>query len=241
MRKLTILGALAALLVGCTSATPKAAKVEPESATAAAKSARDKAERNADEASASDETASSDVDPRKVGDFVSFAFSGSFAKTPFVLTQTVKDRAAGKIAVLFELAEGGKVKERLLVETSTLRADRGKVLEVARVDDAGKQTAATADALETLLARTVPATDQNDGLLASEPAKIAVGGTELAVTRFDYAVRVGGKKAKMVAYASDDFAWGDLGGEVKAENGKLLYKATIVEMGGGESATASIK
>lgn len=238
MRKLSILGVFAALLMGCTSATPKAAKHEPETEKTSAKGNADRATTEGDEAGAED-AASDDADARKVGDFVSFAFSGSFAKTPFVLTQRVTDRARGKIAVLFEIAEGGKVRERLLVETSTQRADRGKVLSVARVDEAGKTTEATAETFEALLAKTVPSTDQNDGLLASEPTTLNVGDTQVAATKFEYAVRVGGKKAKMSAYASEAFAWGgDLGGEVKAENGKVLYKAEIVDMGSAKRETA---
>ncbi len=51
-----------------------------------------------------------------------------------------------------------------------------------------------------------------------------------------YRVRVGKKKATLRTVESEGFAWGDLGGEITAGNGKVLYRAEVVELGHSDGA-----
>jgi hypothetical protein len=44
-------------------------------------------------------------------------------------------------------------------------------------------------------------------------------------------VRVGTQDAVMVTKSAPTFAWGDVGGEIRTKNGKVLYKAEIIESG----------
>lgn len=238
MQKLTTLGVIAALTVGCATATPKLAKAGRDRQATTTQSQREilsDLEKNPYQA-----TEIANEDSRQVGDYVSFAFSGAFAKNKFVLTQRVVEKTRENISILFERNEDGKVRERLLVESRANGSERGRVVSVVRVDDEGNKSPASAAAYEALLAKTVPATDSNDGLLHSEDTTVQIGSTTLPATKFEYAVQVKGTKAKMSAYSSDEFAWGDLGGEIKADSGKLLYKAEIVEIGSAARETASL-
>jgi hypothetical protein len=47
---------------------------------------------------------------------------------------------------------------------------------------------------------------------------------------------VGKKQATMSTLESSTFVWGDVGGEIKTDKGKVLYKAEVVEAGHDDAA-----
>ena len=44
-------------------------------------------------------------------------------------------------------------------------------------------------------------------------------------------MRIGKTKATMRTLQSEDFAWGDVGGEITAEDGRVLYRAELIDRG----------
>jgi len=44
----------------------------------------------------------------------------------------------------------------------------------------------------------------------------------------------------MQTLSSETFAWGDVGGEIRADGGALVYSAKLVDMGTNPSTVASI-
>jgi hypothetical protein len=103
----------------------------------------------------------------------------------------------------------------------------------AALVDGGVEGAVPTDAYDALLARTVIVADRNDGLLGSEDATIDVDGKSIRGTRKTYRVNVGKRGATMSTLETSGFTWGDVGGEIRADDGALLYKAEVVHAGNG--------
>jgi hypothetical protein len=165
---------------------------------------------------------------RMPGDFVVYRFTGSFRKAPLTLTERVIARSGSVLTVDFTAADG-KQREELRV-----RIDDGtsahEVVGVARLDH-GVEKPSTVEAYEALMARTALAADSNEALVGTEDVTVEVGGASLAAKRTTYRVRVGKQRATLRTIESALFPWGDLGGEITASNGKVLYRAEVVEAG----------
>jgi hypothetical protein len=93
--------------------------------------------------------------------------------------------------------------------------------------------------LDTLMAETMLAADENQGAIDSEKVTTSVGGRDFACTQTRYRVRVGKHAATMRTVSSESFPWGDVGGEIVSDEGKVLYRAEVVEAGSASAALAS--
>lgn len=233
---------------GCASTVPAplaagdAASVQPAAETAAVKgSAAEETAGEATQGSASDaaeaaqdegkQAAQADaVAPWGTGDFVVYRFTGSFRKAPVTITEKVVARQ-GDTFTLDVTYDDGKTKEAIRARLKGESPARAEVLSVARLSR-GVEQPASASLFEEIFARVALAADQNEALLGSEAVKLDVAGHgAVACERMTFRVKVGARTATMRTLASPAFAWGDLGGEITAAGGEVLYKAEIVDAG----------
>jgi len=164
------------------------------------------------------------------GDFVVYRFSGSFRKHALTLTQRVISIDGSKKVVESTLADAGHKR--------TVRAtfDKNELVAAARVDDEGESRISNA-AYETFMSETILSADDNQGETSSENVKVAVGGKEVDAVKTSYRVLVGTKHATMSSTTSAGFAWGDVGGEIRSDDGKILYRVEVLESGNDAAAT----
>lgn len=230
---------LAALLAGCSPSTQvaaSAADAQRDDAGAAASDASDPAPEAA-AADAATADAAPDLDGRRVGDYVTFAFSGSYRKTPLRLTRRVVARAGDSITLDYAFTEGHTT-ETLRV---TLAAgEGGEARAVARVQADGSTVPATLETLEAKMAATAAFADENEALLDERRTTMTVGESEISATLSTYKVRVGKKAATLETTTAEGFAWGDLGGKITTTDGVVLFQAQLVDAGGPGSARASL-
>lgn len=170
------------------------------------------------------------AEPRKVGDFVVHRFSGSYQKSPLTLTEEVVGQEFGLwvIDYTFEEQEGTtKLRVRFNPRTDA-------VFSVAKLDGA-REINVPVSVYEQLVERTSFAADANDGLVASSRATCLVGPNELDCETKTYKVRVGEKAATLSVSRSDQVASGDVTGDITADDGSLIYRSELVEMGNSGS------
>lgn len=172
---------------------------------------------------------------RAPGDYVVYRFSGSFRKAPLTLTQRVIAKEGATLTVEIAAIEGS-AKRVMQVKINEASATKNDVVSAAWIEG-GAGKAATVEAYEQLMAETVLAADENEARLGDEEATVTVGGAALPCHKTSYRVRIGKKQATMRTLESEAFPWGDLGGEIVAANGSVLYRAEIVEVGSAEKAT----
>jgi hypothetical protein len=213
--------------------TAKADAKEAKPAEEAAKADADKADVGAAEALAAAPAHAA----RMPGDFVVYRFSGSFRKTPLTLSEKVIARNGSIVTIDLSLKDGDN-KEELRVKIDEASPSHNEVVSVARLEG-GKEKPATLEAYEKLMTRTTLSADQNEALVGTEDVTVDVGGAAVAAKRTTYRVRVGKKQATLRTLESAAFAWGDVGGEITAANGKVLYKAEVIEAGHGDAAKAA--
>jgi hypothetical protein len=242
-RTLLTLAMASLLATGCAGVSPTPTVATPASARAEVPAAAAE-EATAKAAPAPDATASEaeTTGARKAGDFIVYRFTGSFRKTPLTLTERVIDRRGAMLTVDIT-AEEGESKRQLRVKINEASAVKNDVVAVS-VIEGGAEKPAGIEAYEALLADTSLAADENEAMLGAEDAMLDVGGAPLPVRKTSYRVRVGKKAATLRTIESEGFAWGDLGGEITAGNGKVLYRAEVVELGHADGkgvATAQIE
>lgn len=223
--------------VGCAASQKHAATSSSHAAHEAAEKADLEA---ATEKAAAEASAAKQSEARKPGDYVVFQFEGSFNKNPLTLTERVVTVDSSGITIDFELAEKGKKADTLRVKTATADAKRGEVLSVEKRSQAGAFVAAKTADYEALIARTVASADENEAVLDTADDTVTIGANKIAVVKTSYRVKVGKNRATMFTLASDGFAWGDLGGEIRTDAGGLVYKASLVDMGKGDAPVASL-
>lgn len=170
---------------------------------------------------------------RLPGDFVVYRFTGSFRKAALTLTEKVVARSGG-ILTIDLAAKEGDAREELRVKFDETSPSHNEVVSVARLVG-GVERPAALEAYEALMARTTLSADQNEALVGTEDVTVDVGGTSVAARRTTYRVRVGKKQATLQTLESSTFAWGDVGGEITA-NGKVLYRAEVIEAGHDDGA-----
>jgi hypothetical protein len=230
------LSALSFLVLGCAGAPPGRGANAPEATARLALTPSSAEPTDSTEAEAGTDSAAqagvsaAPKEARKPGDFVVYRFSGSFRKAPLTLTERVVAREGAVLVIDMTLADDAGKKDDLRVRFSDDPASRGEVISVARMD-AGAERPATIEAYEALMAEVALAADQNEALLGTEDTTVDVGGTPLPCRRTSYQVKVGKRQATMRTLESDAFAWGDLGGEITAKDGTVLYRAEILEAG----------
>lgn len=166
---------------------------------------------------------------RQPGDYVAYRFSGSFRKAPLLLTQRVVARE-GDVLVVDLTLEDDREAEVLRVRMSDAPSTRGEILGASWMQD-GVERPATLAAYDAMMAKTTLAADENEAVLGSEPTRVEVSGESIPCQRTSYRVRIGRTKATMHTLQSDQFVWGDVGGEITSEDGRVLYRAELVQKG----------
>lgn len=237
MNRTLLTFALASLLAtGCARANlaPAKAAASESAAEPKAKVTDEAVEKAAPSPEAKATEAAETTGARKAGDFIVYRFSGSFRKAPITLTERVIARNAAVLTVDITV-EAGETKRQLRVKIDEASAVKNDVVAVSLLED-GVETPAGIEAYEALLAETALAADENQAMLGAEDAMLDVGGAPIPVRKTSYRVRVGKKQATLRTVESEGFAWGDLGGEITALNGKVLYRAEVVELGHSDGA-----
>jgi hypothetical protein len=178
---------------------------------------------------ASEEEASP-ADSRKVGDFYVHRFSGSYEKSPLMLTEEIVAQEDGLwvIDYTFEQPSGTtKLRARLDPKTDS-------VVRVSKLDGAN-ETKVPLATYEKLMDRTSFTADANDGMLASEHDTCLVGPSELDCETKSYKVWVGDKQATLSVSHSDSVPDRDVSGDITGSDGTLIYRSELVEMGNAAS------
>ncbi len=168
--------------------------------------------------------ASASAPVRHVGDLFVHRFSGSFAGEPLTLTEEVAAREASSYVVDFSLTQSEKV-DRLRVRFDV---ESGQAVSAAHFDGS-RETSAKLSDYEALLARTVYAADVNDGLVSENDQTCLVGADELECETKTYKVWIGDAAATLSVVHSNTYADRDVSGEITTADGKLIYRAELVE------------
>lgn len=180
-----------------------------------------------------DESTQTSVRMREPGDFVVYRFSGSYRDTPITLTQQVVGYAHGYLHVDVTVDEAG-AQQRLRLRIGADGERKGELISVAKLEG-DVQVPFGVVAYGNLMNDIVLSADENAGLVDATRMAVDVVGNELYCDVSSYKVRVGAHDAVMTTVSSDDFAWGHVGGEIATTDGKVLYKAEIVDIGKGKN------
>ncbi|XXX74262.1 hypothetical protein WMF30_42120 [Sorangium sp. So ce134] len=242
MNRPLLFAALTSLLAaGCGAGlgtNARAGRPQDAAAKTAAQAQREAPERAKGGADASAPVAEEAAPARAPGDYVAYRFSGSFRKTPLLLTQRIVARE-GDVLVVDVTLEEGKETEALRVRMSDAPSRRGEILSAAWIDD-GAERPATLSAYDAMMAKTSLAADENEEVLGTETVNVEVGGASIACQKTSFRVRIGKTKATMRTLQSDDFAWGDVGGEITAEDGRVLYRAELIDRGHARPSASAV-
>jgi hypothetical protein len=163
------------------------------------------------------------------GDFVVYRFSGSYREAPVTLTQRVVGRENGLFILDVTIdREGGQQRLRLRIGAEGER--QGELVSVAELEGSVQRPFGVA-AYEQLMNDIVLGADENVDQVSRADVTIDVAGHPVACTKTTYRVRVGAHEAYMTTISSPQFPWGHLGGDISTIDGKVLYKAEIVDAG----------
>ncbi len=174
---------------------------------------------------------------RQPGDYAVFRFTGNFRSGPVTLTERVIAREGSVITVDFTLSEQAPIKGGTIVKEQTLRVKidtavggKGEVFGVSKIVKGVPVLGDVAD-YDAMMAKTMVVADANEETLETKEVDVKLGQKTITAEKTTYKVIVGKKKATMTITQSDAFLWGDLGGEIVAEDGTVVYKAELVESG----------
>ena len=166
------------------------------------------------------------VVPRHAGDYFVHRFTGSFRQGPLTLIERVVAERDGKLIVDYTLEDGATDKTLRV----TLDSKTDEPLAVVELTEDGELEAPLA-AYEAMLAQTVFSPDVNEALLEETERTCLVGPKELDCEIKQYRVFVGDQEAKLTVTQSAAMPGRDLGGEVTAVDGSVIYRAELVEAG----------
>ncbi len=175
--------------------------------------------------------ASASAPVRHVGDLFVHRFSGSFAGEPLTLTEEVAAREDAAWVVDFSLTQSDKV-DRLRVRFDV---ESGQAVSAAHFDGKHETPAELSD-YDALVGRTVYAADVNDGLVSENDQTCLVGADELDCETKTYKVWIGDAAATLSVVHSNTYADRDVSGEITTADGKLIYRAELVEAKQGKPA-----
>jgi hypothetical protein len=167
---------------------------------------------------------------QKAGDYVTYRFSGGFRKRALLLTQRVVE-STPQLLVLDLAFDDGAHKTSARARYTHAPGAAHELVSASRVSATGQETPMTLAELDALMAQTALAADDNQGSTGSEQVHVTVGGRDIACTQTSYRVIVGKNAATMRTLSSDAFPWGDVGGEITTDQGRVLYRAEVVDMG----------
>jgi hypothetical protein len=162
----------------------------------------------------------------EVGDFTVQRYSGSFRKNPVTVTEEVIARE-GDLMIVDHTVEDGRETRRFRTRVD-LKSKR--VVAASKLEN-GSEVEMTLLAYEALAAGMVFAADTNEERLGAENTTCLVGGKQLDCEVTSYRVTVGGKPAKLSISTSKAISDRDVAGEIQSEDGNVIYRAEIVEMG----------
>jgi hypothetical protein len=174
---------------------------------------------------------------RVPGDYVVFRFSGKLKKHPLTLTER-----------LVAIQDDGTVIDYTLEDDTSRQTMRvsmvgegveQRVASAAWVDGAIEGPVST-QAFDAFLAKTMVAPDSNRGAESTEKATLSIDGHAMDCTKTTYKVTLAKKDATLTVLESEAFAWGDLGGELHAADGSLLYKAELIGVGNAASPEVAV-
>lgn len=169
---------------------------------------------------------------KKVGDLRIQRFSGSFTKTPLTMTEEVIATAGSLVIVDYTLEEGKKTTKLRVTHDKT--TDR--VLRVREMRGADEMPSSEA-AYEQMLSKTMFIPDDNEAKLGTEKATCLIGQKEVDCSKTSYRVKIGSQTATFsVAQTSDGQ---DIGGEISGKDGKLFYRAEVVDMRAGSPSNVA--
>jgi hypothetical protein len=200
----------------------------------------DRADASETDRASATETGAASSERREVGDYVTFAFSGAYRDAPITLTQRVIARSEDAIEIEYTFVEKGE-SETMRVTTSVAGETAGTIARVERIAADGSTEPATTDAFEARIGETAASTDQNEALLDERQTTVKVGSAELTATTTTYQVKIGDETATLETTASEDFAWGDLGGKITTADGKVYFSAELVDAGDARGAQAALE
>lgn len=159
---------------------------------------------------------------RHVGELVVHRFSGSFHRTPLVLTEEVVGREGERWVVDLTLEDGAATTHfRVRMD------DEGQVSSASRLSGQ-REIPGSLDDYNAMVDSTVFAADANDGLVGAEKSTCLLGSRELDCEVKSYRVRVANKAATLKVSESRELPGRDLAGEIVSDDGRVLYRSQIV-------------
>jgi hypothetical protein len=93
---------------------------------------------------------------------------------------------------------------------------------------------------DALMGGTAFAADENEGQIESGSAKLDVRGRAIDCNETRFRVKVRGKEATMRTIELVNSPWGEVAAEVKTAQGRVLYRAEVVDVGHDELRTAAV-
>jgi hypothetical protein len=159
------------------------------------------------------------------GSYVVYRLSGAYREAPVTVTQRLVAQNDERVIIDVLIDDGGS-QQRLRVRLGR----GGELSSVARLEGDVQQPFGVA-AYEQLMVELMLVADENRGVLGSTGVMLEVDGAPLAATKTSYDVRVGAHEAVLSTYATDAFPWGHVGGEIATTDGRLLYKAEVIDVG----------
>ncbi len=175
------------------------------------------------------------AESRKVGDFSVHRFSGSYQKSPLTLTEEVVGQEFGLWVIDYTFEEqSGTSKLRVRFNPRT-----EAVFSVAKLDG-GTEINVPISVYDRLIERTSFAADENDGVVAKGRTTCLIGPSELDCETKTYKVRVGDKFGTLTVSHSDQVASGDVTGDLLADDGTVIYRSELVELGNVASSKPGV-
>jgi hypothetical protein len=172
-----------------------------------------------------------------VGDYLVRVFT-----LPSRARVTVSERvvAVKDSSVVLEITrEDGHKSRSIRVELDESPGRRGEVLS-ASVLRAGVEVPMGRAVYDALMSGTAFAADENEGQIESGSAKLDVRGHEVDCNETRFRVKVRGKEATMRTLELVNSPWGEVAAEVKTAQGRVLYRAEVVDVGHDELRTAAV-
>jgi hypothetical protein len=169
--------------------------------------------------------------PREVwrtGDTFVHRFNGTFRRHPLILTEKVVS-VEGDYASIDLVLRDGKQDQRLRIRRNL--ADR-RVVNVWNLDQKDPVEVGIY-VYDELIAKTSFAADANEGKLEEQSETCLLGRRELTCRVTKYRVTIDGKPALLTVSKSDQVPGRDLGGSITDDEGKVIYRAELVEMSRG--------
>jgi hypothetical protein len=177
---------------------------------------------------------------QKPGDYVVYRFSGGFRKTPLLFTQRVVE-ASDVLLVVDLMLDDGKHKTNVRARYTHAPGAPHELAKASRLDATGSERPMSLTEFDTLMAQTTLVADDNKGAIGSELVTVSVGGHPMPCTQTRYRVLVEKHAATMRTLSSESFPWGDVGGDIVSDDGHVLYRAEIVDVGGASPVVAAAR